>query len=112
MRNDDNSWLLAFLPSCHAAIIGQTRGSAPTLAAICCAAPFLYICYLVNKYAVDVPFWDDWAHVPMIRHFLDGNLQWSELWAQHNEHRLLIFRIARLFFVWASHWNLVYEMYS
>ncbi len=81
------------------------------LTAICCAAPFLYICYLVNRYAVNVPFWDDWAHVPMIRHFLDGHMQWSELWAQHNEHRLLIFRIARLFFVWASHWNLIYEMY-
>jgi hypothetical protein len=47
----------------------------------------------------------------MINHFLDGNLQLSELWAQHNEHRPLIFRIARLFFVWTTNWNLVYEMY-
>ncbi|MCX5873133.1 MAG: hypothetical protein NTY51_07860 [Deltaproteobacteria bacterium] len=36
------------------------------LAAICCAAPFLYICYLVNKYAVNVPFWDDWARIQII----------------------------------------------
>jgi hypothetical protein len=68
-------------------------------------------CYLVNKCAVNVPFWDDWAQIPMISHFLDGNLQWSELWAQHNEHRPLIFRIARLFFVWTTNWNLIYEMY-
>jgi len=35
------------------------------LTGICCAAPFLYICYLVNKYAVNVPFWDDWAPIPI-----------------------------------------------
>lgn len=78
---------------------------------VCCAIPFLYIIYLVNRYAVDVPYWDDWSHAPMIDHFLHGNMQWPELWAQHNEHRLLTFRIARLFFVWTSHWNLIYEMY-
>ena len=33
------------------------------ITAICCAVPFLYICYLVNRYAVDVPFWDDWAQM-------------------------------------------------
>jgi hypothetical protein len=47
----------------------------------------------------------------MIEHFLDGELKASELWSQHNEHRPLVFRVSRLFFVWASNWNLVYEMY-
>ncbi|MCX5873129.1 MAG: hypothetical protein NTY51_07835 [Deltaproteobacteria bacterium] len=35
------------------------------LTAICCAIPFLYIVYLVNRYAVNVTFWDDWAHIPI-----------------------------------------------
>jgi hypothetical protein len=47
----------------------------------------------------------------MIGHFLDGNLQMSELWAQHNEHRPFTFRIVSLFFVWATNWDLIYEMY-
>ena len=89
-------------PMCAPSSMTIPKSGQTTLAAICCAAPFLYICYLVNQYAVNVPFWDDWAQAPMIGHFLDGNMQLSELWAQHNEHRPLIFRIARLFFVWTT----------
>ncbi|CAN5830765.1 hypothetical protein BH18ACI4_BH18ACI4_28960 [soil metagenome] len=49
---------------------------------------------LVSTYGSNVPSWDDWDFVPTITGHQPITMQW--LWSQHNEHRLLIPRMALL----------------
>ncbi len=48
-----------------------------------------YFAYLL-AYGVNVPFGDDWEIVSLMGHFYAGNLKFAQLWAQHNENRMLI----------------------
>ena len=62
---------------------------------------------LIIKYAVDMPFWDEWNASP----YIIGNPPLSKiLFAQHNEHRigfgLLIMKMLASF----SHWSQIWEI--
>ena len=67
---------------------------------------------LVCRDAVNVPFWDEWdADIAGI--FIKsgtGLLTFSDLWAQHNESRLLLPRIFFLLLGKLTHWNVGCEM--
>jgi hypothetical protein len=73
------------------------------------AIQFLYI----RRYAVDVPWWDQWDFVQLLRVFstedASGHLQ--ALWDQHNEHRILFPRLIFLGLARLTGWNVVAEMY-
>jgi hypothetical protein len=61
----------------------------------------LYIKY----FGVNLPSWDEWENIYLLDHYRSGALTLSELFAQHNEHRLFIARLAfllqfRLFGAW------------
>jgi hypothetical protein len=57
---------------------------------ILCALVFP-ICYLifVIHYGKNVPQGDDWNVVPLIGSAIEGHLSWSDLWALHNQNRML-----------------------
>jgi hypothetical protein len=40
--------------------------------------------------AVDVPYWDEWEWADLIYKMHVGTLQFADLWAQHNENRILV----------------------
>ncbi|CAN5550743.1 hypothetical protein BH23ACI1_BH23ACI1_27080 [soil metagenome] len=42
---------------------------------------------------VNVPYFDEWALVPFVLTMLAGDLTFSDIWAQHNEHRIASVRI-------------------
>jgi hypothetical protein len=69
--------------------------------------PFNY----VYRFGVNVPHFDQWDFVPTLVNFYDGKLSFSELIAQHNEHRLLFPRIIMLGLAWLTGYNTVAEMY-
>ena len=52
--------------------------------------PILFYFAYLWAYGVNVPFWDDWEIVSLMGHFYSGNLKFAQLWAQHNENRMLI----------------------
>jgi hypothetical protein len=55
---------------------------------------FLVQLLFVTHYGVNAPFWDEWTGVmPLLRDLTTGTLGWQQLFAQHNEHRILIARI-------------------
>ncbi len=57
------------------------------LAACLALGPFVYLVWFVQRYAVDVPFLDEWDMLDgLVRHRADHTLL-SYLIAQHNEHR-------------------------
>ena len=47
----------------------------------------------IHRFAVNVPFMDDWQFVPLLEKAKNGTLTFQELWAPHSEHRLLLPRI-------------------
>ncbi len=70
------------------------RTAAPLLAII---LPIVaYFSYLA-AYGVNVPYWDDWELVPLLQHFNLGDITFTQLWAQHNENRMLIPNILSTF---------------
>jgi hypothetical protein len=47
----------------------------------------------IHRFAVNVPFMDDWQFVPLLEKARNGTLTFQELFAPHDEHRLLLPRI-------------------
>lgn len=50
--------------------------------------PPLLLLYYVNAFGVNVIFWDDWEKVFLVRKAMSGTLSFSDLFVQHNEHRM------------------------
>lgn len=72
--------------------------------------PLLLLLRYVWKYGVDVPFWDQWALVPLLEHGRNGTLSFFELWGFHNEHRMLFPKMAMLGLARLTHWNIRWEL--
>lgn len=74
--------------------------------------PPLYILYLITRYGIDVPFWDQWEFVLLLKKFKTGALSFPDLWAQHNEHRILFPKLIMLVLAAATGWDIRYEFYA
>lgn len=70
------------------------------------------ILYL-RRFAVNVPFMDQWDLVPLLEAFLDrdGRLLLELLWRHHNEHNILFPKLIFLALAVASDWNVLAEMW-
>jgi len=79
----------------------------PLLAA---AIPPITVARAVCRYGVNVPFADQWQFVPLLIDAVDGRLRWSALWAQHNEHRIVLPRLVMLALARPSRWDVRWEM--
>lgn len=64
----------------------------------------------VARWSVDVPVWDQWQFADLYADVAEGRFDASALWAQHNEHRLVVPRIAMLALATASGWNVRWEI--
>ena len=73
--------------------------------------PALAPLWLIWRYGVDVPYWDEWYIAPLISG-LDGPVSFAALLAPHNEHRILVPRLLFLANAWLTHWNLRAEMFA
>jgi hypothetical protein len=72
--------------------------------------PFLILAGNIARYHVDVPFWDQWNFVPLLGQSYEGGIGFRDLWAQHNEHRLLFPRLIMFGLARASRYNVVWEL--
>ncbi len=72
--------------------------------------PLVFLIGMVVKYAVNVPFLDQWELVPLLEKSYQGTLTFYDLWAQHNEHRLFFPQIMMLLLARLTHWNIRYEL--
>jgi len=72
--------------------------------------PFSSVAALIARYKVDIPYWDEWNFVPVLQRSYEGNLSLTDLWAQHNEHRILFPRLIMLLLARATGWNISYEL--
>ena len=72
--------------------------------------PLAFLIWVVAQYAVAVPFWDQWELVPLLEKTYHGELTCHDLWAQHNEHRILFPQIIMLLLARLTRWNIHYEL--
>lgn len=64
---------------------------------------------LVVRDSVDVPFWDEWDWADLVYGMQHGTLTFAQLWAQHNEHRILIPNLIMLGLARLGGWHPVRE---
>lgn len=79
-----------------------------SLAALAPAAIFV----VLIKFAVNAPYWDDWALVQILHHWNDGSFRFSEVFAQHNEHRIVFPQLLMLAMAGPSRYDLRAEMFA
>lgn len=73
------------------------------------AIPAIILLYMIFRFHVNVPYFDEWAIAELLDKWYRGVLVLGDFWKKHNEHRvffskIVIFALARL-----SSWNLLYE---
>jgi hypothetical protein len=73
---------------------------------ILAAIPFLILIWVVARYAIDVPYLDQWDFVPLIDKMYQGELTFHDLWMQFNEHRILFPKLVMLCLARLTHWNI------
>lgn len=72
--------------------------------------PACFILILILKYAVRVPFGDQWIFAPLLVRFFEGKLDFADLISQHNDSRYLFPRLIFIPLAYLSHWEVRYEM--
>jgi len=73
--------------------------------------PSLLLLYYIYVLGVNVIFWDEWEMIPLIQKLMSGTLSFTDLFAQHNEHRILFPRIVMLAIGRLTGYNTVAEMF-
>jgi hypothetical protein len=64
----------------------------------------------VWSFGVNVPFYDEWTHAEFLLKWHDGHLTVSDLWAQYNESRKVIPRLAMILLAEATGHDLRFQM--
>ena len=67
--------------------------------------PAAFLLAVMVFLTVDAPFLDEWIWVPYIAKSYEGTLTFSDLWAQHNEHRPFFPKIITIVLVHLTHWR-------
>jgi hypothetical protein len=74
--------------------------------------PLILVIFFVYKYGITVPVLDQWELVPLLEKMHNHSLTATDLWAQHNEHRIIFPQIVMLFLARLSNWNIFVELYT
>jgi len=72
--------------------------------------PLAFLIWMIAQYAVIVPYLDQWELVPLLEKTYHGELTFHDLWAQHNEHRLVFPQLIMLLLARLTHWNIRCEL--
>ena len=73
--------------------------------------PVLAYFAFVHQYSVNVVVADQWSDVSLIGKAFSGHLSFSDLWAQHNENRILFPNLIVLALAYTTHLNLRTETF-
>jgi hypothetical protein len=74
-------------------------------------APALIQLGYLASFGVNVPYWDQWDFVPMLRKTLEGKLTLHDVWEPYAEQRLVFPRLAMLGLAMLTHYDVTAEMY-
>lgn len=72
--------------------------------------PLVFTSFFIYKFGITIPYWDQWELVPLLEKMHNHSLTLADLWAQHNEHRIIFPRILMLLLARLSNWNIFLEL--
>ncbi len=73
--------------------------------------PLAVAIFYVARYAVDVPYYDQWSQVPFLEQFFAGRLSFRSLFARHGGHIAFLPRVTTLLSLVASRWSMWVELW-
>ncbi|MBR8834991.1 MAG: hypothetical protein DSM106950_13370 [Stigonema ocellatum SAG 48.90 = DSM 106950] len=73
--------------------------------------PVTLLLWFIASFSVNVPFGDDWALANFFDKVASGSANFTDFFAQHNEHRIFFPKIIFLILAFSSKWDLRLEMY-
>lgn len=76
-----------------------------------CILPIIFGALYIWLFGINVVFWDQWELVTLIEKMYTGHITFGDIFAQHNEHRILFPRIIMLALADITHYNTIAEMY-
>lgn len=74
------------------------------------ALPLAYLIFTISIYGFRFPYYDQWELVPLLVNQPQQPLTFTELFAQHNEHRPLFPRLIWLNLARLTNWDISYEL--
>jgi hypothetical protein len=69
-----------------------------------------FILFSIVHYGVNTPFSDEWDMIPIFQKADHHTLGFTNLWSQHNEHRIFFPNIVLTLTAYATHWNIRTEL--
>ncbi len=81
------------------------------IALVLILAPVILGFAYVFLFGVNIPYYDEWVVVQLFEKYQTGELNFSDFYAQHNEHRILFPRVILLIIGILSRFDTVIEMY-
>jgi hypothetical protein len=72
--------------------------------------PILVTALLIFRYGVNVPTFDQWELISYLQKMDSNSLGFSDVFAQHNEHRIFFPRLIMLALAEVTSWNIKIEM--
>ncbi len=87
----------------------RTRRRAAYVTAV--LAPPAVMALLIHWYGVNLPFSDEWDILGLVLRAYRGQLDVASIWAQHNEHRLVLVNVLSIVLAKWTDYNLVANMY-
>jgi hypothetical protein len=72
--------------------------------------PPAYLVFVVIRYAVAVPYRDQWELVPLLDKLFRGGLTFRDIYAQYNEHRIFFPKLIMLGLARLTGWQIGYEL--
>lgn len=72
--------------------------------------PFVFLLACIFRFAIDMPYMDEWDIVPILQKFFEGSLTLGDLFAQHNEGRVFFPRLVLIPLAYFTDWNINAEV--
>src|SRR5689334_12750341 len=73
--------------------------------------PAILVFLFITSKVTNVPCWDEWVLTPLIAKAANANLNFSDLWALHNEHRVFFPQLFLVTLARIAGWNVFYEVF-
>ena len=73
--------------------------------------PALAYCLFIQRYSVNVVLADQWGNVSLAAKAFSGHLSAGDLWAQHNENRMIFPNLAVLALAYSTHLDVRFETF-
>ncbi len=70
----------------------------------------MFVLWVILRFGVNTPFWDQWAFAPLFTRLHDGSFSLSDLVAQHNDSRKVFPRLISLGLGRLTGWDVRWEM--